>query len=160
MYIATSCTCAGVLLGQRDCLHGHEQSEHLLKKQGSHMQRARQRQLLNRNSVEVHFNHLTLMTRAMTTSATSSHRNMSTVALTFTSVRVLVRVRTDGPGLANHRETGSHFVCGPCSRAHIGRATTACVSSPMDWGSLHRLAHAPPSTGARCACFSSFTSET
>ena len=35
-----------------------------------------------------------------------------------------------------------HFVCSPCSRAHFGRATTACVSSPRRLGSLQRLAHA------------------
>ena len=28
-----------------------------------------------------------------------------------------------------------------CSRAHFGRVTTACVSSPKRRGSLHRLAH-------------------
>ena len=44
--------------------------------------------------------------------------------------------------LATHRRSGPHFVCIPCSHAHFGRATTACVSSPKRRGSLHRLAHA------------------
>ena len=44
--------------------------------------------------------------------------------------------------LATHRRIGSHFVCLPCSHAHFGRATTACVSSPKRLGCLHELAHA------------------
>ena len=31
---------------------------------------------------------------------------------------------------------------GPCSHAHVGRSTTACVSSPRRLGGLHRLTHA------------------
>ena len=32
--------------------------------------------------------------------------------------------------LATRRHIGPHFVKIPCSRAHLGRATAACVSSP------------------------------
>ena len=37
---------------------------------------------------------------------------------------------------------GDHSMCIPCSYAHFGRATTACVSSPKRLGCLHWLAHA------------------
>ena len=35
--------------------------------------------------------------------------------------------------LATHRHEGPHQECSPCSHAHSGRFTTACVSSPRDW---------------------------
>ena len=42
----------------------------------------------------------------------------------------------------NPRDIGDHSVCTPCTRAHFGRVTTACVSSPKRLGCLHWLAHA------------------
>ena len=36
----------------------------------------------------------------------------------------------------------THTECGPCSHAHFGWATTACVSSQKRRCNLHRLAHA------------------
>ena len=44
--------------------------------------------------------------------------------------------------VATHRRIGPHLVCIPCSHAHFGRTTTACVSSPKRLGCLHWLAHA------------------
>ena len=61
--------------------------------------------------------------------------------LTLTSARVLVRAPVEGPG-SQPTDIGDHCVCIPCSRAHFGRVTAACVSSPKRLGSLHRLTHA------------------
>ena len=80
--------------------------------------------------------------------------------LTFTSARVLVRAPIDGPGW-HPTDIGDHSVCTPCSRAHFGRVTTACVSSPKRLGCLHSLAQqqemdiseAPPHLGAPFALF-------
>ena len=36
--------------------------------------------------------------------------------------------------LATHRHIGPHFVCIPCSHAHLGLFTTACVSAPKRLG--------------------------
>ena len=59
--------------------------------------------------------------------------------LTFTSAHVLVPSTCRWARLATHRHNGPHQVCSPCSLAHLGRTTTACVSSPERRGSLHRL---------------------
>ena len=48
---------------------------------------------------------------------------------TFTSARVLVWARVDGPG-SQPTDIGDHSVCLPCSRAHLGHVTTAFVSLP------------------------------
>ena len=61
--------------------------------------------------------------------------------LTLTSARVLVRARVDGPG-SQPTDALDHTSCLPCSHAHFGRGTTACVSSPKRRHSLQRLAHA------------------
>ena len=70
--------------------------------------------------------------------------------------------------LATHRHIGPHSVCIPCSHAHLGRATTACVSSPRDWAistSSHMKQNidtstAPPHVGAlRSLCLIAFMSE-
>ena len=69
---------------------------------------------------------------------------------------------------STHRHSGPHFVCNPCSCAHFGRVTAACVSSPKRLGCLHWLAHAArhghfqgASTSRRTASFVffAFTSE-
>ena len=44
--------------------------------------------------------------------------------------------------LPTHRQKEPHQVCCPCSRAHLGRVATACVSPPKRLGCLHGLAHA------------------
>ena len=75
--------------------------------------------------------------------------------LAFTFARVLVRAPIDGPG-SKPTDIGDHSVCTPCSRAHFGRVTTACVSSPRDWavsiGSHMQqdmdISKAPPHLGA------------
>ena len=62
--------------------------------------------------------------------------------LTFTFARVLVSSTCRWARLATHRHKVPHQMCIPCSRVHLGRVPTACVSSPKRLGSLHRLAHA------------------
>ena len=62
--------------------------------------------------------------------------------LTFTSARVLVSSTCRLARLATHRRTRPHLVCIPCSYAHFGRVTTACVSWPRRLGCLHWLAPA------------------
>ena len=47
--------------------------------------------------------------------------------LTFTSPHVLVPSTCRWARLATHRHKEPHKVCCPCSRAHHGRAPTACV---------------------------------
>ena len=61
--------------------------------------------------------------------------------LTFTSARVLVRARNRWAKLSTHRHRSPHLLCGLCSHAHFGRATTARVSSPRRLGCPHWLAH-------------------
>ena len=53
--------------------------------------------------------------------------------LAFIFARVLVRAPISWPG-SQHTDIGHHSVCTPCSRAHFGRVTTACVSSPKRLG--------------------------
>ena len=62
--------------------------------------------------------------------------------LTFTSARVLVRARYRWAKLSTHRHRSPHLLCGLCSHAHFGRATTARVSSPRRLVRPHWLAHA------------------
>ena len=62
--------------------------------------------------------------------------------LTFTFACVLVRALVDGPGSQPTDAEEPLSMCSSCSRAHLGRVTTACVSSPKRRGSLHKLAHA------------------
>ena len=58
--------------------------------------------------------------------------------------------------LTTHRHGRPQSVCSPCSFAHLGRAPTACVSSPRDWtvciGSHVQqdidMSKAPPQHGA------------
>ena len=43
--------------------------------------------------------------------------------------------------ITTHRRREPHSVCCPCSHAHFGRLTTACVSSPKRLGCLRWLTH-------------------
>ena len=51
--------------------------------------------------------------------------------LTFTSARVLVSSTCRWARLPTRRHNGTTLCV--CSRAYLGRVTTACVSSPRDW---------------------------
>ena len=62
--------------------------------------------------------------------------------LTFTSARVLVRARNRWAKPSTNRHRSPHLLCGLCSHAHSGRATTARVSSPKRLCCPHWLAHA------------------
>ena len=80
--------------------------------------------------------------------------------LTFTLAASWCRARVDRARLTTHRRRGQHTVCIPCSRAHFGRLTTACVSPPGD-GAVSIGSHmqqdmgnseAPPHQGAPFPC--------
>ena len=77
--------------------------------------------------------------------------------LTFTSAHVFVPSTCRWARLSTHRHNGPHQVCSPCSLAHLGRATTACVSSPERRGSLHGLSHARHmQSGSACSTLTQF----
>ena len=81
----------------------------------------------------------------------------------YVSPRPFFRAPIHGPGLQPTDTQGIHrrSVCSPCFRAHFGRLTTACVSSPRDW-TVHIGSHkqqdtcissAPPHPCAPCPSF-------
>ena len=51
----------------------------------------------------------------------------------FIFAHVLVRALVDGPSFPPTDAEDHTSVRSPCSRAHFGRAITACVSSPRHW---------------------------
>ena len=54
-------------------------------------------------------------------------------------------------------DRGPHSMRSPCSHAHCGRATAACVSSPKRLGSLYWLAHAAGHGFLRTCCSACLT---
>ena len=81
--------------------------------------------------------------------------------LTLILARFLVRALVDGPSFPLTDMKDHTPVRSPCSRAHFGRVTTACVSSPRDWavstGSHMQqgmdISQAPPHLGAPIPLF-------
>ena len=81
--------------------------------------------------------------------------------LTLILARFLVRALVDGPNFPPTDMKDHTSVRSPCSRAHFGRVTTACVSSPRDWavstGSHMQqgmdISQAPPHLGAPIPLF-------